>query len=113
MFRIDLSPVISKYIGETGKNIDQGSKVADYRDFILLFDEADALFGKRNKVKDGNDRYANADSKLLIQRLKCFSGIVSLTTNLQTYFDQSFKPIARLPIVSFCHMQTSVIKSEL
>lgn len=81
VYRIDLSMVESKYIGETEKNIDQIFDKAGQQEAILFFDEADALFGKRTDVKDANDRYANQAISYLLQRIENYEGLVILATN--------------------------------
>jgi SpoVK/Ycf46/Vps4 family AAA+-type ATPase len=75
LYRIDLSAVVGKYIGETGKNLDRAFGEAERAGAILFFDEADALFGKRTDVKDSHDRYANLDVGYVLQRLEAFGGI--------------------------------------
>lgn len=90
VFRIDLSLVVSKYIGETEKNLGQLFNEAENKDWILFFDEADALFGKRTQTKSANDRYANQEVAYLLQRIEDFSGLVILATNLQTNIDEAF-----------------------
>jgi hypothetical protein len=75
LVRIDLATVVSKYIGETEKNLDRLVAAVDPQGSILLFDEADALFGKRSEVKDGHDRYANQEAGYLLQRLESFGGV--------------------------------------
>jgi SpoVK/Ycf46/Vps4 family AAA+-type ATPase len=81
LYRIDLSKVASKYIGETEKNLDRLFDNAEADDAILLFDEADALFGKRSEVKDSHDRYANIEVGYLLQRMESHRGITILETN--------------------------------
>lgn len=78
IYRIDLSTVVSKYIGETEKNLDKIFRAAENKNWILFFDEADALFGKRTDVKDSHDRYANEEIAYLLQRIESFKGIVLL-----------------------------------
>ena len=90
MFRVDLSAVASKYIGETEKNLSLLFARAEHRDVVLLFDEADALFGKRTDVKDANDRYANQQTNYLLQRIESFDGIAVLTSNSRSRFDSAF-----------------------
>jgi SpoVK/Ycf46/Vps4 family AAA+-type ATPase len=90
LFRIDLSSVVSKYIGETEKNLEQIFRDADRGDSVLLFDEADALFGKRSEVRDAHDRYANVEVAYLLQRLETYDGIAILTTNLRGNLDEAF-----------------------
>lgn len=88
LYRIDLSSVISKYIGETEKNLRRVFDAAQEGGAILLFDEADALFGKRSEVKDSRDRYANIEVSYLLQRMECYPGLAILTTNLKTQLIQ-------------------------
>jgi len=90
LFRIDLSQVVSKYIGETEKNLRQVFDAADEGAAILLFDEADALFGKRSEVKDSHDRYANIEVSYLLQRMEAYRGLAILTTNRKNAIDQAF-----------------------
>ncbi|HUX87614.1 MAG TPA: ATP-binding protein [Chloroflexota bacterium] len=90
MYRIDLSAVVSKYIGETEKNLERIFRAADQGDAVLLFDEADALFGKRSEVKDAHDRYANVEIAYLLQRLEEYNGVAILTTNLRGNLDEAF-----------------------
>ncbi len=90
LYRIDLSSVVSKYIGETEKNLRQVFDVAEQGGVILLFDEADALFGKRSEVKDARDRYANIEVSYLLQRMESYPGLAVLTTNLKSAIDTAF-----------------------
>jgi hypothetical protein len=90
LYRIDLSGVVSKYIGETEKNLRRVFDAAEAGGAILLFDEADALFGKRSEVKDSHDRYANVEINYLLQRLEAYKGLAILTTNMKGAIDQSF-----------------------
>ena len=90
VYRINLSQIISKYIGETEKNLEYIFDVATQRDWILFFDEADSLFSKRTKVSSSNDRYANQQSAYLLQRIEDFSGLVILASNLKENFDDAF-----------------------
>jgi hypothetical protein len=90
LFRIDLSQVVSKYIGETEKNLRQVFDAAESGGAILLFDEADALFGKRSEVKDSHDRYANIEVSYLLQRMENYRGLAILTTNMKSALDQAF-----------------------
>src|SRR5439155_2455945 len=86
----DLSAVVSKYIGETEKNLERIFGAAAAGDLVLFFDEADALFGKRSEVSDAHDRYANIEVAYLLQRLETYPGLVVLATNLQRNIDQAF-----------------------
>jgi len=90
LFRIDLAAVVSKYIGETEKNLSRVFDAAERADCVLLFDEADALFGKRSEVKDAHDRYANQEVAYLLQRIETFGGLAILTTNLGSALDDAF-----------------------
>jgi len=90
LYRIDLSQVVSKYIGETEKNLRRVFDAADEGGAILLFDEADALFGKRSEVKDSHDRYANIEVSYLLQRMEAYRGLAILTTNLKSALDSAF-----------------------
>ena len=87
---MDLASVTSKYIGETEKNLSQLLARAEQAEVILFFDEADALFGKRTDISDSNDRFANAQTNYLLQRIENYDGIVLLTSNSQTRFDTAF-----------------------
>lgn len=90
LYQVDLGKVISKYIGETEKNLAALFDAAEASCALLLFDEADSLFGKRTEVKSSNDRYANLETNYLLQRLESFSGICVLTTNHETSVDEAF-----------------------
>ncbi|MEL7044956.1 MAG: ATP-binding protein, partial [Pseudomonadota bacterium] len=90
LYRIDLSQVVSKYIGETEKNLRRIFDAAEGGSAVLLFDEADALFGKRSEVKDSHDRYANIEVSYLLQRIEAFRGLAVLTTNLKDSLDEAF-----------------------
>ncbi len=90
LYRVDLASVTSKYIGETEKNLAQLLARAEQAEVILLFDEADSLFGKRTDVKEANDRFANAQTNYLLQRLETFDGVTLLTSNSRTRFDAAF-----------------------
>ena len=90
LYRIDLSAVVSKYIGETEKNLRRVFDAAEEGGAILLFDEADALFGKRTEVKDSHDRYANIEVSYLLQRVEAYRGLAILTTNLKSALDTAF-----------------------
>jgi hypothetical protein len=90
LYRIDLSQVVSKYIGETEKNLRRVFDAAETGGAILLFDEADALFGKRSEVKDSHDRYANIEVSYLLQRMEAYRGLAILTTNLKESLDTAF-----------------------
>ena len=90
LYRIDLSSVVSKYIGETEKNLRRVFDAAESGATILLFDEADAIFGKRSDVKDSHDRYANMEVSYLLQRMESYQGLAILTTNLKDSLDTAF-----------------------
>ena len=90
LYRIDLSAVVSKYIGETEKNLRRVFDAAETGGAILLFDEADALFGKRSEVKDSHDRHANVEVSYLLQRMEAYRGLSILTTNLKSALDTAF-----------------------
>ena len=90
LVRVDLAAVSSKYIGETEKNLGELFARAEHADVILLFDEADAMFGKRTELRDANDRYANQQTNYLLQRIETFEGIVLLTSNSRSRFDSAF-----------------------
>jgi hypothetical protein len=90
LYRIDLSAVVSKYIGETEKNLRRVFDAADEGGAILLFDEADALFGRRSEVKDSHDRYANIEVSYLLQRMEAYRGLAVLTTNRRDALDPAF-----------------------
>jgi len=97
IYRIDLATVVSKYIGETEKNLSRIFREAEYSDAILFFDEADALFGKRSEVKDAHDRYANIEINYLLQQIESFEGVVVLATNMRQHLDEAF--LRRMQIV--------------
>jgi hypothetical protein len=90
LYRVDLSQVVSKYIGETEKNLRRVFDAADQGGVVLLFDEADALFGKRSEVRDSHDRYANIEVSYLLQRMESYRGLAILTTNLRDALDPAF-----------------------
>ncbi len=90
VYRIDLSMIVSKYIGETEKNLSRIFDTAQHKNWILFFDEADALFGKRTATNSSNDHYANQQTAYLLQRVEDFPGVVILATNLRTNMDEAF-----------------------
>ncbi|WP_314221907.1 ATP-binding protein [Streptomyces zaehneri] len=90
LYVVQLSSIVDKYVGETEKNLERIFSEADRTDAVLLFDEADAVFGKRSEVKDAHDKYANMESAYLLQRLESFDGIALLTTNLRANIDEAF-----------------------
>ena len=105
LYRIDLSSVVSKYIGETEKNLRKVFDAAEDSGAILLFDEADALFGKRSEVKDSHDRHANIEVSYLLQRMESYTGLAILTTNLKTSLDTAFQRRLRF-VVQFTFPDT-------
>jgi len=98
LYRIDLSAVVSKYIGETEKNLKQVFDAAEDGGVLLLFDEADALFGKRSDVRDSHDRYANIEVGYLLQRMEAYEGLAILTTNLKSSLDKAFQRRLRFTV---------------
>jgi AAA+ superfamily predicted ATPase len=90
VFKLDLSSVVSKYIGETEKNLEQIFDAASAGNMVLFFDEADSLFGKRSEVKDARDRYANIEISYLLQRMEEYDGMAILATNLHKNMDEAF-----------------------
>lgn len=100
LYRIDLSSVVSKYIGETEKNLRKLFDAAEDGGAVLFFDEADALFGKRSEVKDSHDRYANIEINYLLQRIEAYRGLAILATNMKSSLDQAFMRRLRF-IVNF------------
>ena len=102
MLKIDLSQVVSKYIGETEKNLDKIFESANKGGAVLFFDEADALFGKRTEIKDSHDRYANLEISFLLQRMESYNGLAILSTNMLDAIDNAFLRRIKL-IVNFRH----------
>lgn len=90
VYRVDLSQVVSKYIGETEKNLEKVFIKAENKDWILLFDEADALFGKRTSVQNSHDRYANQEVSYLLQRIEDYPGLIVLASNFKSNMDEAF-----------------------
>ncbi len=90
VYKIDLSRIVSKYIGETEKNLEKVFEMAEHKKWILFFDEADALFGKRTRVDDSHDRYANQEVSFLLERIEEFNGVVILASNLKANIDDAF-----------------------
>lgn len=111
LYRIDLAGVVSKYIGETEKNLRRIFDAAERSGAILLFDEADALFGKRSDVKDSHDRYANIEVSYLLQRMEEYRGLAILATNMKTHLDQAF--LRRLRFVVNFPMPDSVLRRQI
>jgi SpoVK/Ycf46/Vps4 family AAA+-type ATPase len=99
LYKIDLAGVVSKYIGETEKNLDRIFSAAEDANAILFFDEADALFGKRSEVRDSHDRYANIEIAYLLQKMEAFAGVAILASNLHTNLDEAF--VRRLAFVVY------------
>ncbi|MCA9636550.1 MAG: ATP-binding protein, partial [Myxococcales bacterium] len=97
IYRVDLSQVVSKYIGETEKNLREVFAAAEARDLVLFFDEADAIFGKRSEIKDAHDRYANIEVSYLLQRIETYPGIVILASNFRKNLDEAF--MRRLQVI--------------
>jgi SpoVK/Ycf46/Vps4 family AAA+-type ATPase len=90
LYRVDLARVVSKYIGETERNLEAVFSAAESTDVVLLFDEADALFGRRSEVSDAHDRYANLEVAYLLQRMETYDGVAILSTNLLRNLDDAF-----------------------
>ena len=90
VYRIDLSMVVSKYIGETEKNLEKVFSKAEHKNWILFFDEADSLFGKRTSISDAHDKYANQEIAYLLQRLEDYNGLVILSSNMRQNVDEAF-----------------------
>jgi SpoVK/Ycf46/Vps4 family AAA+-type ATPase len=90
LYTVNLATVVDKYVGETEKNLERIFTEADGVNAVLLFDEADALFGKRSEVRDANDRYANIEVAYLLQRMETFDGLAILATNLRANVDEAF-----------------------
>ena len=99
LFRVDVSAVLSRYIGETEKNLNDVFDKAEASGAILFFDEADALFGKRSEVKDVHDRYANAEMAHFLQRIESHNGMVILTTNGKQPIEQAFSPRTQVVVM--------------
>jgi SpoVK/Ycf46/Vps4 family AAA+-type ATPase len=111
LYRIDLSQVVNKYIGETEKNLKQIFDAAEEGGAILLFDEADALFGKRSDVKDSHDRYSNIEVSYLLQRMEAYGGLAVLTTNMKSAIDRAFLRRIRF-VVQFPYPDT-ILRAEI
>lgn len=90
IYKVNLSMVVSKYIGETEKNLEQLFTEAENKNWILFFDEADALFGKRRGVKDAHDKYANIETAFLLQKIEDHNGLIILATNMKNNIDDAF-----------------------
>ena len=98
LYRVDLNKIVSKYIGETEKNLNRLFNAAESAGAVLFFDEAEALFGKRSEVKDAHDRYANLEISYLLQRLESFNGLVILATNNEEDTPEKFRRRIRFVI---------------
>lgn len=111
VYRIDLSMIVSKYIGETEKNLARVFDLAENRNWILFFDEADALFGKRTSTNTSNDRHANQEVAYLLQRIEDFPGMIILATNLRSNIDEAFS--RRFQSVIYFPMPTEDLRAEI
>lgn len=111
VYRVDLSMVVSKYIGETEKNLEKVFDFAGNRNWLLFFDEADALFGKRTSTNTSNDRHANQEVAYLLQRIEDFSGTVILATNLRSNIDEAFS--RRFQSMVYFPMPDEDLRAEL
>lgn len=111
VYRIDLSMIVSKYIGETEKNLARVFDLAENRNWILFFDEADALFGKRTSTNTSNDRHANQEVAYLLQRIEDFPGMIILATNLRSNIDEAFS--RRFQSVIYFPMPTEELRAEI
>lgn len=111
VYRVDLSMIVSKYIGETEKNLARVFDLAENRNWILFFDEADALFGKRTSTNTSNDRHANQEVAYLLQRIEDFPGTVILATNLRSNIDEAFS--RRFQSVIYFPMPSKELRAEL
>ncbi|MHA1975315.1 MAG: ATP-binding protein [Candidatus Hodarchaeales archaeon] len=90
IYKVDLAMIVNKFIGETEKNLDQLFEKAESNEWILFFDEADALFGKRTNISDSHDRFSNAETSYLLSRIERFEGVAILATNSKHQFDKAF-----------------------
>lgn len=111
VYRIDLSMVISKFIGETEKNLSNLFAKAENKDWILFFDEADALFGKRTNVRDAHDKYANQETAYLLQRIENYNGLVILASNFKSNIDEAF--VRRFQSIVHFPMPNAVERRQL
>ena len=111
VYRIDLSMIVSKYIGETEKNLARVFDLAENRNWILFFDEADALFGKRTSTNTSNHRHANQEVAYLLQRIEDFPGMVILATNLRSNIDEAFS--RRFQSAVYFPMPTIELRADL
>lgn len=111
VYRVDLSMIVSKYIGETEKNLAKVFDLAENRNWILFFDEADALFGKRTSTNTSNDRHANQEVAYLLQRIEDFPGTVILATNLKSNIDEAFS--RRFQSIIYFPMPSEELRADL
>lgn len=111
VYRIDLSQIVSKYIGETEKNLSRIFNAAERKNWILFFDEGDALFGKRTSVNSSNDRYANQEVAYLLQRIEDYAGIIILSTNLKENIDMAF--LRRFQIITEFQLPDKKQRTEI
>ncbi|WP_243075122.1 ATP-binding protein [Microbacterium sp. SS28] len=111
LYVIDLSTLVDKYVGETEKNLERVFQAAAGTNGVLLFDEADAVFGKRSEVRDAHDRYANVESAYLLQRIERFDGLALLSTNLRANIDEAFT--RRLDLIIDFPMPDAALRTEL
>ena len=111
VYRIDLSQVVSKYIGETEKNLEKIFNKADNKNWILFFDEADALFGKRSNVQNAHDKYANQEVSYLLQRVEDFPGLIILASNYKSNIDQAF--VRRFNAIIHFPMPNAIERNEI
>ena len=114
LYKIDLSGIVSKYIGETEKNLDRIFRAAQCSNAILFFDEADALFGKRSEVRDAHDRYANIEVAYLLQKIEEYEGVVILASNLSKNIDEAFSRrmhyVVEFPLPDEAHRRAVVAR---
>jgi len=111
LYRIDLSQVVNKYIGETEKNLKKVFDAAEDSGAILLFDEAEALFGKRSEVKDSHDRYGNIEVSYLLQRMESYRGLAILTTNMKGTLDKAF--LRRIRFIVQFPFPDAILRAEI
>ncbi|MCA9637274.1 MAG: ATP-binding protein [Myxococcales bacterium] len=111
LYRVDLSQIVSKYIGETEKHLAQVFAEAEASEVALFFDEADALFGKRSSVQDAHDRYANIEVAYLLQRIESYPGVVIMASNLRKNLDDAF--LRRLQVIVEFAMPSAPERAEI
>ena len=111
LYRIDLSQVVDKYIGETEKRLEEIFSYAQNTNVILFFDEADAIFGKRTEVTDAKDKYANTEVSFILQRIEEYNGIVVLTSNMKNNIDTAF--MRRMKCVVHFEMPDEAARCEI